>query len=85
MVKRKVRRLPRVRLGRSRPEWLPLTEAAAELGLTPEGLRAEIDRAEIAAFYPGDSGPDDPVLVGRAAIADYRERRERQGEGGQGR
>jgi hypothetical protein len=74
-----------VRIGHSRGRLLTLEEAAEELGVTPEGLRARIARDEIAAVYPGDSGPDEPCFVGTGAIATYREWRARhRGEEGEG-
>jgi hypothetical protein len=66
-----------MRIGRSRIRLLTLEEAAAELGITVEGLQARIARDEIAAVYPGDSGPDEQCFVGTGAIVTYREWRER--------
>jgi len=75
-----------MRIGHSRGRLLTLEAAAEELGITVEGLRARIARDEIAAVWPGDSGPDDPVFVGTGAIATYREwrARHRDGEGASG-
>lgn len=49
---------------------LSLVDAADELGLTPARLRRLVD----AGALPAVSGPDEPLLVPRAAVGELRRR-----------